>query len=161
MKAETELVIKTGRKICEDPNIKNPKVLSQRIDALKFLYNALGEHVTKSKIALEDIRKLNANLRDYLNKVLQYLDEKENNQPKDVENHVSITEAEEALIKVNELYEQYQLKCDPIYLEELKEEIDMCNRRLLNILSSDVEKVLKDMRTTLQNLENLSPETLK
>lgn len=161
VKSETESVIKTGRKLCEDPNTKNPKALHQRIDALKFLYNALGEHVTKSKMTLEEIRKLNATLRDSLNKVRQFLDERENTAPQSDKINVSVAEAEEALIKANQLFDEYKQKCDAIYLEELKSEVDGCNKRLLGILGSDVEKVLKEMRSTLQNLENLSPETLK
>ncbi|XP_063701703.1 dystrophin, isoforms A/C/F/G/H isoform X4 [Culicoides brevitarsis] len=161
VKSETESVIKTGRKLCEDPNTKNPKMLHQRIDALKFLYNALGEHVTKSKLALEEIRKLNATLRESLNKVRLFLDERENTAPQSDKNNVSVQEAEESLIKANQLFEEYKQKCDGIYLEELKSEVDGCNKRLLGVLGSDVEKVLKEMRSTLQNLENLSPETLK
>uniref|UniRef100_A0A336KZ29 CSON001198 protein n=1 Tax=Culicoides sonorensis TaxID=179676 RepID=A0A336KZ29_CULSO len=161
VKSETESVIKTGRKICEDPSTKNPKGLHQRIDALKFLYNALGEHVTKSKIALEEIKKLNTTLRECLQRVKQFLDERENTAPQSDKVSVTVTEAEEALIKANQLFDEYKQKCDPIYLEELKSEIDGCNKRLLGILGSDVEKVLKEMRSTLQNLENLSPETLK
>lgn len=166
VKSETEFVIKSGRKLCEEKDTRNPKKLTQQIDALKHLYNSLGEQVTQAKIALEDIRRLNGLLRDSMHKVRNFLDEREVSaspvpQSDKQTKQVSVSEAEEALIKVNELYEQYRKKCDPIYLEELKEEVEACNRRLWTILSTDVEKVLREMRETLQNLENLSPDTLK
>lgn len=161
VKSETEYIIKSGRKLCEETDTRNPKQLNQRIDALKHLYNSLGEHVTQSKLALEDLKKLNVILRNNLNKVRQFLDERENTAPQKEQVHIKVSDAEEALIKSNELFEEYRKKCDPIYLEELKDEVESCNRRLWSVLSLDVEKVLREMRETLQNLENLSPETLK
>lgn len=161
VKSETEHIIKSGRKLCEEKDTRDPKQLNQRIDVLKFLYNSLGEHVTQSKAALEDLRKLNAVLRENLNKVVQFLDERENSAPQKDKVHVTVSDAEEALIKANQMFEEYQKKCDVIYLEELKDEVEACNRRLWSVLSLDVEKVLREMRCTLQNLENLSPETLK
>lgn len=161
VKSETEHIIKSGRKLCDEKDTRNPKQLNQRIDAIKYLYNSLGEHVTQSKVALEDLRKLNVSLRDNLNRVVQFLDERENSAPQKDEIHVTVSEAEEALIKSNELFEEYRKKCDPMYLEELKDEVESCNRRLWSVLSLDVEKVLREMRSTLQNLENLSPDTLK
>lgn len=161
VKSETEHIIKSGRKLCEEKDTRNPKQLNQRIDAIKHLYNSLGEHVTQSKAALEDLRRLNVALRENLNRVSQFLDERENSAPQKDKVHVTVSEAEEALIKSNELFEDYRKKCDPIYLEELKDEVELCNRRLWSVLSLDVEKVLREMRSTLQNLENLSPDTLK
>lgn len=167
VKSETEFVIKSGRKLCEDQDTRNPKKLTQQIDALKHLYNTLGEQVTQSKIALEDIRRLNGVLRDSMNNVRGFLDEREVSstsstpQLEKTTEQVSVSEAEDALIKVNEYYEQYRKKVDPIYLEELRDDVEGCNRRLWTILSTDVEKILREMRETLQNLENLSPDTLK
>lgn len=54
VKSEIENVIKTGRKICEINVSKNKKTMSHSIDVLKHLFNALGEHVTKSKKSLEE-----------------------------------------------------------------------------------------------------------
>ncbi|XP_059621292.1 dystrophin, isoforms A/C/F/G/H isoform X2 [Phlebotomus argentipes] len=164
VKAETENVIKTGRKICEDPMTKNPKKLSQRIDALKHLYNALGENVTESKKQLEILLKLAKELSENLRIVELFLTQvrkaADGGKPPAEEEK---DEAEAALARCREVLEEYTEICEAVYLEDVRDRIDNLAVRFnqLNMGEVDEMKVLSEMTMTLQNMDNISAESLK
>lgn len=165
VKSETENVIKTGRKICEDPSTKNPKKLSQRIDALKHLYNALGENVTESKKQLEVLLKLSKELGENLRIVETFLVQMRKMAESSAENPLEREKegAEGALVRCREIFEEYAEICEPVYLEDVKDRIDNLAARFnqLGIGDADEMKVLNEMKMTLQNMDNISAESLK
>lgn len=155
IKPEIETVIKTGRKICEDKITKNPKKLSQSIDALKHLYNALGEHVTQSKNVLEKLLKLSNSIADNLNGIEKWL----NDQNKDLK---SVGEIEKLLEQCNRMYDEYKQSCDEIYLEEIREKIDeLENTFSVHSSKGTLVKKLDEMKNTLQNLDSISLDSLR
>ncbi|KAM7360345.1 dystrophin isoform 6-T8 [Cochliomyia hominivorax] len=160
IKPEIESTIKTGRKVCEDKFTKSPKQLSQRIDALKHLYNALGENVTQSKIFLEGLIKLAQQLEECF-EVAEELTRKFET-PQVVHNRNSIfLEFESILQKCEDIYEEYAKSCDQVCMEDTRQKIDDLKVTYLKLTSADVIKRLTEMKTTLQNLDNISLDTLK
>lgn len=155
IKPEIETVIKTGRKICEDKSTKNPKKLSQSIDALKHLYNALGEHVTQSKNILEKLLKLANGIDDNVNGIEKWL----NDQNKDLK---SVGEVEKLFEQCNRMYDEYKQSCEEIYLEEIREKIDeLENRFSVHSNKGTLMKKLNEMKSTLQNLDSISLDSLR
>lgn len=169
IKSEIENVIKTGRKICEDRTTKNPKKLGLSIDALKHLYNALGEHVTQSKNDLEKLLKLSNTLTNELNAVEKWLCMNENsNSPVgvvgDKENNsdeLPAIEIEKILEQCNVLYDEYRESCEPIYLEDVRRRIDCLSKRFVEASNADVLKNLNETKLTLHNLDTISIDTLR
>lgn len=168
IKAEIESVIKTGRKICEDRTTKNPKKLGLSIDALKHLYNALGEHVTQSKNALEKLLKLSNALTETLNRVEKWLDANDNcgsptagNNNVDEELELPAIEVEKLLDQCNELYDEYRDSCESIYLEDIRRRIDCLSKRFVDVSNVDVLKNLNETKATLHNLDTISLDTLR
>lgn len=160
IKSEIENVIKTGRKICEDRTTKNPKKLGLSIDALKHLYNALGEHVTQSKNDLEKLLKLSNTLTNELNTVENWLNINgtiDANKSDDL----SAIEIEKILENCNSLYDEYRESCEPIYLEDVHRRIDSLSKRFVNASNSDVLKNLNETKLTLHNLDTISIDTLR
>ncbi|KAJ6635992.1 Dystrophin, isoforms A/C/F/G/H, partial [Pseudolycoriella hygida] len=155
IKPEIESVIKTGRKICEDRTTKNPKKLSQSIDALKHLYNALGEHVTQSKNILEKLLKLANGIEDNINGIDKWLEDSN----KDLKH---ICEIEKLLEQCNRMYDEYKESCDAIYLEEVREKIDELETKFsVHSNKGSLLKKLREMSSTLQNLDSISLDTLR
>lgn len=155
IKSEIETVIKTGRKICEDRYTKNPKKLSQSIDALKHLYNALGEHVTQSKGVLEKLLKLSNGIDDNINGIEKWL----NDSNKDLK---SVFEIEKLFEQCNRMYDEYKQSCDPIYLEEVREKIDELETKFsVHSNKGVLLKKLNEMKNTLQNLDSISLDSLR
>lgn len=172
IKSEIESVIKTGRKVCEEKTTKHPKKLSQSIDALKHLYNALGEHVTQSKNSLEKLLRLMSTLQSKIDVVEKWLDFSDeigsvsNEQRKKIAgNDFTLTlsngQIAEMLDKCNELYVEYNQICDTIYLEELRTKLDQLSERFILYTDNDVGKSLLEIKSTLQNLDNVSIDTLR
>ncbi|XP_037924851.1 dystrophin, isoforms A/C/F/G/H isoform X9 [Hermetia illucens] len=159
IKGEIENTIKTGRKVCEDKYTKDPKQLSQRIDALKHLYNALGENVTQSKKSLEGLLALSTQLNENLQRteLLVKLCETQQIQDKNLKFH----EIEDLLRKCEHIYDEYAKQCERIYMEDIRQKIDSLRTKYLKLSSADVVKSLNEMKSTLQNLDNISMETLK
>lgn len=168
IKVEIESVIKTGRKVCEDKSTRHPKKLGLSIDALKHLYNALGEHVTQSKVNLEKLLKLANSLQMNLSAVekwVEYMEEfgqheKKRNLPADT---LGLTNEQiKALIdKCNDLCTDYGQLCEPIYLEETRSKVDGLADRFAKITNFDIGKNLLEIQSTLQNLDNVSMDTLR
>ncbi|XP_037944329.1 dystrophin, isoforms A/C/F/G/H-like [Teleopsis dalmanni] len=160
IKSEIESTIKTGRKVCEDKFTKSPKHLSQRIDALKHLYNALGENVTQSKIFLETLLKLAHQLDDCFDSAEQLILRFEALQEMHERNTVFL-DLEDVLQKCEDIYEEYRQSCDQTCMEDTRKRIDKLKATYLKHTSADVIKRLTEMKTTLQNLDNISLETLR
>lgn len=155
IKPEIETVIKTGRKVCDDRSTKNPKKLSQSIDALKHLYNALGEHITQSKSVLEKLAKLSNSIDDNVNGIEKWL----NDSNKDLK---SVGEIENLLEQCNRMYDEYKTSCNPTYLEEVREKIDeLENKFSVHSNKGTLMKKLNEMKNTLQNLDSISLDTLR
>lgn len=151
------MVIKSGRKVCEDPTTKQPKKLNQRIDALKHLYNNLGETVTESKKQLEYLSKLTRELNDNFDLVDNCL----KSDSADIDKEMVQT----ALDKCNEIFEEYATICDVTYLGDLKDRIELLASRWERSerLETEIEdlKILQDMKSTLQNMNNITTATLR
>lgn len=155
IKPEIETVIKTGRKICDDRTIKNPKKLSQSIDALKHLYNALGEHVTQSKNILEKLLKLSNGIDDNINGIEKWL----NDSNKDLK---SIGEIEKLFEQCNRMYDEYKQSCDPIYLEDIRDKLEELETKFsVHSNKGTLLKKLNEMKNTLQNLDSISLDSLR
>lgn len=172
VKGEIESVIKTGRKVCEEKTTKHPKKLSQSIDALKHLYNALGEHVTHSKHTLEQLLRLMGTLQSKVDVIEKWLDFSDQiggvsiEQRKKIANNdftltLSNAQIAEMLDKCNELYIEYNQICETIYLEELRTKLDHLSERFILYTDNDVGKSLLEIKSTLQNLDNVSIDTLR
>ncbi|XP_055852378.1 dystrophin, isoforms A/C/F/G/H isoform X9 [Episyrphus balteatus] len=160
IKGDIENTIKTGRKVCEDKFTKSPKQLTQRIDALKHLYNALGENVTQSKLFLEGLLKLSRQLNECFKIAANTL--------RNIESAQEITEKkkkfqflEGILQKCEEIYNEYKKSCDQIYLEDVRHKIDYLNEEYLKLLNADTMSRLTEMKSTLQNLDNICVDSLK
>lgn len=155
IKPEIETVIKTGRKLCEDRSTKNPKKLSQSIDALKHLYNALGEHVTQSKNVLEKLVKLSNAIDDNVTGIEKWL----NDANKDLK---SVSEIETLLEQCNRMYDEYKQSCDPIYLEEIYNKMEELETKFsVHSNKGTLLKKLGEMKNTLQNLDSISLDSLR
>ncbi|XP_055309630.1 dystrophin, isoforms A/C/F/G/H-like, partial [Sitodiplosis mosellana] len=170
VKNEIENVIKTGRKICEDKSTKYAKKLTLSIDALKHLYNNLGEHVTQSKIHLEKLLRLATAIQTNIAKIERWLNFTElapvqRNEILDKDHDPVLKLSNEqvgAMIeKCNNIYEEYIRECDPAYMEDLQSKIDNLSQRFIKITVNDFGKDLLEIKTNLQNLDNISIDTLR
>ncbi|XP_026850422.1 dystrophin, isoforms A/C/F/G/H isoform X3 [Drosophila persimilis] len=160
IKAEIESTIKTGRRVCEDRYTKSPKLLSQKIDALKHLYNALGENVTQSKVFLEGLLSLARNLEECFDSADTLIRRFES--PQEVHDRNSILlDFEEVLRKCEEHYNEYSKSCDQSCMVDTRQRIDGLKATYHKLTSADIIKRLTEMKATLQNLDNISLETLK
>lgn len=172
VKGEIETVIKTGRKICEDKTTKQSKKLTLSIDALKHLYNSLGEHVTQSKINLEKLLRLTNAMQSNITTIERWLDystefteltpnERKQLLGSDASLLLTNDQIGAMLEKCNVMYGEYNEICDSSYLEELQAKIEHLSQRFVKITVNDVEKDLLEIKSTLQNLDNISIDTLK
>ncbi|TMW54019.1 hypothetical protein DOY81_000887, partial [Sarcophaga bullata] len=160
IKSEIESTIKTGRKVCEDKFTKSPKQLSQRIDALKHLYNALGENVTQSKIFLEGLIKLAHQMEECFDMAEELTRRFESPQELNNRNNIFL-EYESILQKCEDIYEEYAKSCDQVCMEDTRQKIDELKVTYMKLTSADVVKRLTEMKSTLQNLDNISLDTLR
>lgn len=161
IKSEIETVIKTGRKVCEDKMTKHPKKLGISIDALKHLYNNLGEHVTQSKHTLEKLLKISNALADNFIKIEQLLDYQDSGNISQNGDGTSVADVDLLLNQCNAWYDQYQQTCEATYLEDVRIRIDEFSTRFLQISNVDVVKQLNELKSTLQNLDNVSLDKLR
>lgn len=165
VKGEIELLIKTGRKVCEDSTTRNPKKLNQRIDALKHLYNSLGETVTESKKQLEILSKLTTELNESFDSVENYLRENQlSDLPINTEGDTHVEGIRRILSRCSEIYQEYASVCDANYLGDLKDRIEILTSRLEKTLRRSFEaedlKTLHEMKSTLQNMNSITTSTL-
>lgn len=177
IKSEIETVIKTGRKLCEDKTTKYSKKLTISIDALKYLYNSLGEHVTHAKITLERLLRIATALQTNISTIERWLmiyttmempDQAANDVPQKFTGTndptivlLSNDQIGSMIEKCNVMYGEYAEICDPIYLEELHAKIESLSQRFIKVTVNDVEKDLLEIKSTLQNLDNISIDTLR
>lgn len=171
IKTEIENVIKTGRKLCEDKTTKYSKKLTLSIDALKHLYNSLGEHITQSKITLERLLRIATALQSNIATIERWLNYSTTDL-NNIEQKKKLLGSNPTLLlsndqvgamieKCNVMYGEYSEVCDPSYLEDLHAKIESLSQRFIRITVSDVEKDLLEIKSTLQNLDNISLETLR
>lgn len=172
VKNEVENVIKTGRKICEDKTTKYAKKLTLSIDALKHLYNMLGEHVTQSKINLEKLLRLATTIQTNISTIERWLnysiefteltpEQRNKLLGSDPVLKLSNDQVGAMIEKCNIMYGEYKEICDPTYLEDLQAKIDNLSQRFIKITVNDVGKDLLEIKSTLQNLDNISIDTLR
>lgn len=166
IKPEIESIIKSGRHICGDPLTKDGKKLGARIDTLKHLYNTLGDTVTTAKNGLEKIIRLLTQFNQSIEMVVKWIgrqkhDRLENN------NHVidasSISEIESELRKCHEIFDEYKTMVDAAYLADISDRLHLIDREFkTEFLSIDGDrKALTDMLQTLENVDQVSHETLQ
>lgn len=167
VKSDIESVIKTGRRICEEANTKNPDKLGQRIDTLKYLYNSLGENVTKSKVVLESLMKILNQFNQKIESVLRWTSKAkkhcclEKSDEASAELELSRVDAEKDLKECHELFEEYAKTVDTVYIEDLKEKLNCIDKEFTDIVQGGSMKVLMEMKEILGNIENLSEDKLK
>lgn len=172
IKTEIENVIKTGRKICEDKTTKYAKKLTLSIDALKHLYNSLGEHVTQSKITLEKLLRLATSIQSNLTTIERWLNYSTqlNNLTQEQQSKLiasdptlklSNDQIASLIAKCNDMYGEYSEVCDATYLEDLQIKIDALSQRFIKLTVNDVGKDLLEIKSTLQNLDNISIDILR
>lgn len=172
IKTEIETVIKTGRKLCEDKTSKYAKKLTVGIDALKHLYNSLGEHVTQSKISLEKLLRLAnaiqsnlATIERWLNYSTEASDLTPEQRSKAFGNDPTLMLSNDQigamLERCSAMYEEYSEICDSAHLEDLHAKIDNLSQRFIRITVDDAEKDLLEIKSTLQNMDNISLDTLR
>lgn len=171
IKTEIENVIKTGRKICDDKTTKQSKKLTLSIDALKHLYNSLGEHVTQSKSTLEKLLRLATSIQSNISTIepwLNYATQRNDlsqQQNKSLGNEpvlkLSNDQVAALIEKCNEMYGEYSEICDASYLVDLHTKIDSLSQRFIKITVNDVGKDLLEIKSTIQNLDNISIDTLR
>lgn len=171
VKVEIENVIKTGRRICEDKSTKYEK-LNMRIDALKHLYNSLGEHVTQSKISLEKLLRLATAIQSNITSIERWLNYSAECTDLMPEERSKIINSDPVLMMPNDqvgamieslkaMYGEYSEICDPTYLEDLQSKIEILSERFIEVTVNDVGKELHEINSTLQNLDNISVHTLR
>jgi septation ring formation regulator EzrA len=170
IKSEIESVIKTGRKLCEDKDTtKNPKKMGQRIDNLKNLYNTLGDNVTRSKKDLETllkfVEKLNSNF-ELIEQGLKLYEQRRNANSSEVESNdcnemPPLDTIKVALDDCVHIYDDYEKICEPNYLVDLKKTIDKFQDRYFILSDAEINKILNDMKSTLQNSDKVPVETLR
>lgn len=172
IKSEIENVIKTGRKICEDKTNKYSKKLTLSIDALKYLYNTLGEHVTQSKITLEKLLRIATAIQSNITTIERWLNYSIDNTELMLDERNKLLGSDPTLLltndqigamieKCNIMYGEYSEVCDPSYLEDLHAKIESLSQRFIKVTVNDVEKDLLEIKSTLQNLDNISIDTLR
>lgn len=134
--------------------------MSQRIDALKHLYNSLGENVTQSKAFLEDLIKLASQLEDCFDAADELIRRFES--PQEVHDRNSILlKFEDVLQRCEQHYNEYSKSCDKSCMQDTRQRIDGLKATYHRLTSADIIKRLTEMKATLQNLDNISMETLK
>lgn len=158
IKSEIETVIRTGRKVCEDRATKSPKKLGLSIDALKHLYNALGEHVTQSKQMLERLFKMATALADNIVRI-EHLLSLEHDGSANVND--TNTQIETLLAQSNAIFDQYRQTCEATYLEDVRHKLDALSARFYKGANVDVVKKLFEYKTTLHNLDSISLDKLR
>lgn len=172
VKTEIENVIKTGRKLCDDKSTKQSKKLTASIDALKHLYNSLGEHVTQSKLSLEKLLRIATAIQSNITTIERWLNFSTEIMEFTPEQRSKLFGSDPALMlsneqigamieKCNAMYADYCEICEPSYLEELRIKIDNLSQRFIKSTVNDAEKDLLEIKSMLQNLDNISIDTLR
>ncbi|GBP04627.1 hypothetical protein EVAR_3963_1 [Eumeta japonica] len=170
IKSEVESIIKTGRKMVEDKSVPEPHEFSKKIDNLKELYNKLGAQITESKTKLENALITAREIQNDLHTLNDWLDGLGTNIGKQTL-ELEMSRMEAIKDKLNANHAEFQKHCDPVYLENLKEQIDATNKRWDHLKrhgfvrrESDIEilqKYLNDIESEVENLDKISIDRLK
>lgn len=167
VKCEIETVIKSGRKICEDRTTKQPKKLNLSIDALKHLYNALGEHVTQSKNNLEKLLRIATALNGHVTVVENWigmrteLERAGGGKAANDDQLMSVADVDALLVKCNHLYAEYNDICDSAWMEELRTKLDSLALAVGKLNAIDHGKRLIEIQALLQTMDNVSVDNLR
>ncbi|CAH0731277.1 unnamed protein product, partial [Brenthis ino] len=163
IKSEVESIIKTGRKMVEEKSVPEPQEFSKKIDMLKELYNKLGAHVTESKTKLETALLTAREIQNDLQSLTSWLQGLGNVGKQSLELEMSRMEAIKD--KLNANYMEFAKNCDPVYLENLREQINDINSRWDNLKRHGLEKKETEVETLQRYLNDIdqemeSPETM-
>lgn len=165
VKPEIETIIKTGRSICSEPSTKEPKKLNARIDTLKHLYNSLGDIVTTSKNGLEKIIRLLTQFNQSIELVVKWIGKNKHNRLENNNHEIdvkTVNEIESELRKCHDVYDEYKSMVDAAYLADISDRLNLIDREFNEFLNLDTDKkMLNDMMQTLQNIDQVSIETLQ
>lgn len=127
---------------------------------MKHLYNTLGENVTQSKATLERLLTLARQLEECFDSADNLIRRFES--PQEVHDRNSILlEFEDVLRRCEDHYNEYNKSCDQSCMVETRQRIDGLKATYHKLTSADIIKRLTEMKTTLQNLDNISLETLR
>lgn len=165
VKPEIENIIKSGRQLCNEPFTKDPKKLNTRIDTLKHLYNSLGDTVTTAKNGLEKIIRLLTQFNQSIEIVVKWIgkqkqDRMENNNF-EIDAAASI-EIEAELNKCHQVFDEYKSIVESGHLEDISDRLNLVDNEFNEFLNrGNDKKVLNEMLETLQNIDQVSIETLK
>ncbi|CAK1546843.1 unnamed protein product [Leptosia nina] len=168
IKSEVESIIKTGRKMVEEKAVPEPNEFSKKIDTLKELYNKLGAHVTESKTRLETALLSAREIQNDLQTVTNWLQGLSHVGQQTLELEMSRMEAIKD--KLNGNYVQFTQICDPVYLENLRDQIEEINNRWTQLKrhglskrdvdAETMQKYLNDVERQLDGSEPLSATKL-
>lgn len=171
IKSEVEAIIKTGRKMVEEQAVSEPEDFSGQIDSLKELYNKLGAQVTDSKGRLEGALLTARELQSDLLALGAWLDALGRVGPQTLELEMSRMEA--VRDKLNANYADYANGCDPVYLEDVKRQVDAINARWDHLKkhglvkhsrgndADALQKYLNEIENELECPETMSAPKLK
>lgn len=154
----------------EDKSVPEPQDFSKKIDTLKELYNKLGAQITESKTKLENALLTAREIQNDLQSLNNWLDGLGNNIGKQtLELEMSRMEAIKDKLNANHI--EFAKHCDPVYLESLKEQIELTNKRWDHLKKHGIVKreneiesmqvYLNNIDKELDNIEKLSPDKLK
>lgn len=165
VKPEIEIIIKSGRHLCNEHFTKDPKKLNTRVDTLKHLYNSLGETVTSAKTGLERIIRLLTQFNASIETVVKWIgkqkhDRMENNNFEI--NPSAINEVEAELRKCHQVFDEYKTIVESVHLEDISDRLNLVDREFNEFLNlGDDKKTLNEMLETLQNIDQVSIEKLR
>lgn len=174
VKPEIENIIKSGRHLCNEQFTKDPRKLSIRIDTLKHLYNSLGDTVTTAKNGLEKIIRLLTQFNQSIEIVVRWIGKQKHNlmfQTSNKDNQestsfeidtASMNETEAELRKCHQVFDEYKTIVDSVHLEDIADRLTLVDREFNEFLNLDTDKkLLNEMLESLQNIDQVSIETLR
>ncbi|VVC94724.1 unnamed protein product [Leptidea sinapis] len=163
IKSEVESIIKSGRKMVEEKTVPEPQEFSKKIDSLKELYNKLGAHVTESKSRLETALLTAREIQNDLQSLMSWLQGLGNVGKQTLELEMSRMEAIKD--KLNANYVEFSKICEPMYLGNLREQIDNINERWEHLKRHGLGKKETELEVLQRYLNDIdqeleSPETM-
>lgn len=165
VKPEIETIIKSGRQLCNEPFVKDPKKLNTRIDTLKHLYNSLGDTVTTAKNGLEKIIRLLTQFNQSIEIVVKWIGKQKHDR---MENNnleidpTAINEIEAELRKCHQVFDDYKSIVETGHLEDISDRLTLVDREFNEFLNlGNDKKTLSEMLDTLQNIDQVPIEKLR
>lgn len=155
----------------EEKAVSEPQEYTKKIDTLKELYNKLGAQITESKTKLENALLTAREIQNDLQSLNNWLDGLGTNIGKQTL-ELEMSRMEAIKNKLNANHVEFSKHCDPVYLESLKNQVDVVNKRwdhlkkhgivkreneieMLQEYLKDVDQKLDSEKITDDNLKTL------